>query len=63
MEEDRQEIQARLSRLENIPTLLEEARVRARNRGGREGDRMEGQIRTTLRDTNRQIHDLRVSLP
>ena len=55
-------MQARLSHLENIHILLEEARV-YKNMGGREGDRIEGQIRTMLRDANRQIHDLRVSLP
>ena len=42
MEEDRQEIQARLSHLENIRLLLEEARVHYRNMGGSEGDRIEG---------------------
>jgi hypothetical protein len=31
--------------------------------GGPEGDGMEGQVRTTLRETNRQIRDLWVSLP
>jgi hypothetical protein len=63
MEEDRQEIQAWLSHLENIRILLEEARVHARNMGSPEGNRIEVQIRTTLRETNRQIHDLRASLP
>jgi hypothetical protein len=63
MEDERQEIQARLSHLENIRILLEEARVHARNISSPEGDSIEGQIRTTLRDTNRQIHDLRASLP
>ncbi len=63
MEEDWQEIQARLSHLENIRILLEEARVHARNMDSPEGDRIEGQIGTTLGDTNRQIHDLRASLP
>ena len=62
MEEERQEIQARLSHLENIRILLEEARVHARNMDSPEGDHIEGQIRTTLGDTNRQIHDLRASL-
>ncbi len=62
MEENRQEIQAWLTDLENIRILLEEARVHARNMGSPEGDRIEGQIRTTLREANRQIHDLRASL-
>jgi hypothetical protein len=52
MEEDRQEIQARLSHLENFRILLGEARIHARNRGSPEGDGIEGQIRATLRDTN-----------
>ena len=63
MEEDRQEIQAWLTELENIKILLEEARVHAKNMGSPEGDRVEGQIRTTLREVNRQIHDLRAPLP
>jgi hypothetical protein len=45
--------------LENICILLKEARVHGRNMGSPEGDRIEGQIRTT----NRQIHDLQASLP
>ena len=54
MEEDRQEIQARLSHLENICILLEEARVYGRNMGSPEGDRLEGQIRTSSgRSTDR----------
>jgi hypothetical protein len=63
MEEDRQEIQARLSHLENFRVLLGEARVHARNKGSPEGDRIEGQIRTMLRGTNRHIYNLRASLP
>jgi hypothetical protein len=63
VEENRQELQAWLTELENIRILLEEARVHARNMGSPEGDRIEGHIRTTLRETNRQIHDLRASLP
>jgi hypothetical protein len=62
VEEHRQEIQAQLSHLENIRLLLEEARVHARNMDSPEGDRIEGQIRTTLRDINRQIHDRRATL-
>jgi hypothetical protein len=61
VEENQQEIQARLSRLENIRILLEEARVHAREMGSPEGDRIEGQIRTTLREVNQQIFDLRAS--
>jgi hypothetical protein len=60
---NRQEIQVRFTELENIRILLEEARVHARSMASREGVRIEGRIRTTLRDTNGQIHDLRASLP
>ena len=63
IEENRQEVQARLSHLENVRILLEEARVHGRNMGSPGGDRIEVQIRTTLRETNRQIHDLWASLP
>jgi hypothetical protein len=63
IEENRQEIHARLSHLENIRILLEEARVHGRNMSSSEGDRIEVQIRTTLMETNRQIHDVRASLP
>jgi hypothetical protein len=52
MEEDRQEIQARLSHLENIRILLEEARVYGRHMGSLEGDRIEGQVGTPLGETN-----------
>jgi hypothetical protein len=63
MEENQQEIQAWLLQLENIRILLEEARVHAREMGSPEGDRIEVQIRTTLREVNRQIFDLRASQP
>jgi hypothetical protein len=63
IEENRHRIQARLSHLENIRILLEEARVHGRNMGSPGAARIEVQIRTTLREASRQIHDLRVSLP
>jgi hypothetical protein len=63
VEENRQEIQAWLTELETIRILLEEARVHARNMDSPEGYRIDGQIRTTLREVNIQIHDLRASLP
>jgi len=62
-EDQQEEIQAWLSQLENIRILLEEARVHAREMGSPEGDRIEGQIRATLREVNRQIFDLRASQP
>jgi len=63
MDENRQEIQAWLSHLENFRILLEEARVHGRNMGSFEGDRIEVQVRTTLREANTQIHDQRAALP
>ena len=42
MEEDRQEIKAWLSHLENIRLLLEEPKVHYRNMVNPEGDRIEG---------------------
>jgi hypothetical protein len=42
MEEDRQEIKARLPHLENIRLLLEESKVHYRNLVNPEGDRKEG---------------------
>jgi hypothetical protein len=63
IEENRQEVQERLSHLENVRILLEEARVHVRNMGCPGGDRIDVQIRTTLRETNGQLHDLWASLP
>lgn len=54
-------LQARLSCLGNVRILLEEARIHARNMGSPEGERLQVQIRTMLRDANRRIHDLRAS--
>ncbi len=61
MEENQQEIQERLSHLENIRILLEEARVHARDIGSPEGGQIDTQIATMLSEINRQIHDLRTS--
>jgi hypothetical protein len=49
VEENQEEIQARLSQLENIRILLEDARVHDRQMGSAEGERVEGQIRATQR--------------
>jgi hypothetical protein len=61
LEEDQEEIQARLSQLENVRILLEEAWFNAREIGAPEGDRIEVPIRATLGEVNRQIFDLRAS--
>jgi hypothetical protein len=61
VEEDQQEIQARLSKLENIRILLEEAWFHAREIGDPEGQRLEVPIRATLREVSKQIFDLRAS--
>jgi len=55
--------EARLSALEKIRALVEEARVHARNVGGLEGVRVDAQLRTTLREVDRQMYDLFASLP
>jgi hypothetical protein len=59
VEENQQEIQERLSHLENIRLLLEEARVHARDIESPEGGRIDTQIATMLSEINKQIHDLR----
>jgi hypothetical protein len=67
MAEDRRQAteatEARLSELENVRALVEEARIHARNVGGLEGVRIDAQLRTTLREVDRQMHDLRATLP
>jgi hypothetical protein len=55
--------EARLSALKQVRALVEEARVHARNVGGLEGVRIDAQLRTTLREVDRQRYDLRASLP
>ncbi len=55
--------EARLLALEKVRALVEEARVHARNVGGLEGVRIDTQLRTTLREVDRQTHDLLTSLP
>jgi hypothetical protein len=55
--------EARLSALEKIRALIEEARVHARNVGGLEGVRIDTQLTTTLREVDWQIYNLLASLP
>lgn len=63
MAENQREIQARLAELENMRVLLKEARAHARAIGGTDGERIEVEIRTTLREVNRLMFDLRAFLP
>jgi D-Tyr-tRNAtyr deacylase len=64
-EEDRQEMQARLSYLENVRIFLEEAGVQARNIGSTEGETaLRRQFRTTLGiRPDRDTRPVRASLP
>ncbi len=63
MTENRREIRARLPELEGMRVLLEEARGHARSIGGTDGERMEAEIKTTLREVNKVAADLRAFLP
>ena len=58
MAQNQQEIQARLAELENMRVLLEEARAHARVIGDTEGERVEAEIETTLREVNKLMFDL-----
>jgi hypothetical protein len=63
MAEDwRQATEAQLSALKKVRALVEEARVHARNVGGLEGVRIDAQLRTTLRELDRQMYALRASV-
>jgi hypothetical protein len=62
MVQNQREIQARLAELENMRVLLEEARAHARAIGDTEGERIEAEIETTLREVNRLMFDLGASL-
>ena len=62
MVHNQREIQARLAKLENMRVLLEEARAHARAIGDTEGERIEAEIETTLREVNRLMFDLGASL-
>jgi hypothetical protein len=61
-EDWRQATEARLSALKKVRALVEEARVHARNVGGLEGVRIDAQLRTTLRELDRQMYVLRASV-
>ena len=61
MPEDLQEIRAKISSLENIRILLEEARLHARSMESPEGEHIQARIRVTLRAVTREISRLRAS--
>ena len=61
MSEDQKEIRAKMSSLENIRILLEEARVHARSMESIEGEHIQARIMVTLRAVNREIVRLRDS--
>ena len=63
MTEKRREILARLRELEDMKVLLGEARDHARSIGGTDGERIEAEIKTTLRVVDRLAGDLRAFLP
>jgi hypothetical protein len=60
---NRREIRARLRELEDMKVLLEEARGHARSIGGTDSERIEAEIKTTLREVNKLAADLRAFLP
>ena len=63
MEESKQAgMGERMAELENMQILLEEARANARRIGGTEGYLLEARIDATLRETGKQMDDLRAPL-
>jgi 50S ribosomal subunit-associated GTPase HflX len=51
-----------IAQLEQQRTRLEEVKVRARRQGGPDGERLEAQATTRLREIDQRIADLRTSL-
>jgi hypothetical protein len=58
----RREIRDRIAELESRRLRLQEARVRAREEGTDEGDRLEAELGIELQQVSEQIKDLRASL-
>jgi hypothetical protein len=56
-----EEVQAKISKLENVRILLEEARVHAREMEDAQGEHIQARIRTTLGEVNRRILELKGS--
>ena len=58
----RREIRDRIAELEQQRLRLEEERRRARRLGGREGERLEAELRAKAQQISHYIDDLRASL-
>jgi hypothetical protein len=58
----RGEVRELIAQLEQQRSRLEQVRERARRQGGPEGERLEAQTTTRLRDIEQRINDLRASL-
>jgi hypothetical protein len=58
----RREIRDVIAQLEDQRTRLDQVRERARRQGGSEGERLEEQATTRLREIEQRIRDLRASL-
>jgi hypothetical protein len=58
----RGEVRELIAQLEDQRTRLEQVRERARNQGGREGERREAQATARLGEIEQRIADLRASL-
>jgi hypothetical protein len=58
----RGEVREMIAQLEQQRSRLEQVRERARNQGGREGERLEAQATARLQEIEQRITDLRASL-
>jgi hypothetical protein len=58
----RGEVREMIAQLEQQRSWLEQVRERARNQGGREGERLEAQATARLHEIEQRIADLRASL-
>jgi hypothetical protein len=58
----RPEVREMIAQLEQQRRRLQQVRLRARRQGGPEGERLEAQIETRLRDIDERIGDLRAAL-
>ena len=58
----RREVKEVIAQLEQQRSRLEDVMLRARRRGGPEGERLEKQAEARLRDIDRRIEALRASL-
>jgi hypothetical protein len=58
----REEVSEMIAQLEQQRSRLEQVQLRARRQGGREGERLEAQVRARLRDIEERIKSLRDAL-